>query len=103
MAALRACAPAASTDAVLDWLKLAPAFDGGAVAALEHALRQRAVRGWAQAAQITQGQPLTTQIEALRAAQAAPRPLTRWLADVRALLQGCGLWPLLAQDALAAP
>ena len=99
MAALRACAPAASTDAVLDWLKLAPAFDGGAVAALEHALRQRAVRGWAQAAQITQGQPLTTQIEALRAPLAAPRPLTRWLADVRALLQGCGLWPLLAQDA----
>ncbi|HQD14856.1 MAG TPA: PD-(D/E)XK nuclease family protein, partial [Ottowia sp.] len=99
MAALRGCAPLASSDDVLDWAKLAPAFDAQALARLEQRLRRDAVRGWAQAARLTQGEPLTAQIEALRAPLAGTRPVCDWLADTRALLQGCGLWPLLGADA----
>ena len=99
MAALRGCAPLASSDDVLDWAKLAPAFDAQALARLEQRLRRDAVRGWAQAARLTQGEPLTAHIEALRAPLAGARPVCDWLADTRALLQGCGLWPLLGADA----
>ncbi|HMN22724.1 MAG TPA: PD-(D/E)XK nuclease family protein [Ottowia sp.] len=98
LAALRACAPGASTDAVLDWLKLAPAFDLAAVRALEQALRRRGVRGWAQALRLRGHEALQQQIEALRAPLAAPRPLCDWLAATRELLERCGLWPQLEED-----
>ncbi len=99
MAALHACAPRASTDEVLDWLKLAPAFDARQQRALERSLRRDAVRGWPQAALLTGDQPLTQHIESLRAPMMAARPLVDWLPALRTLLQGCGLWPLLAADA----
>ena len=99
MAALHACAPRASTDEVLDWLKLAPAFDARQQRALERRLRRDAVRGWPQAALLTGDQPLTQHIESLRAPMMAARPLADWLPALRTLLQGCGLWPLLAADA----
>ena len=99
MAALHACAPRASTDEVLDWLKLAPAFDARQQRALERRLRGDAVRGWTQAALLTGDQPLTQHIESLRAPMMAARPLVDWLPALRTLLQGCGLWPLLAADA----
>ena len=99
MAALRACATAASTDDVLDWLKLAPVFDVPAQRRLERCLRRDAVRGWAQAALMTQEQPLTQHIDALRAPLAAARPLADWLAALRDLLDACDLWPALAADA----
>ena len=98
MAALHACAPRASTDEVLDWLKLAPAFDARQQRALERSLRRDAVRGWPQAALLTGDQPLTQHIESLRAPMIAARPLADWLPALRTLLQGCGLWPLLAAD-----
>ena len=98
MAALHACAPRASTDDVLDWLKLAPAFDARQQRALERRLRRDAVRGWPQAALLTGDQPLTQHIESLRAPMMAARPLVDWLPALRTLLQGCGLWPLLAAD-----
>ena len=98
MAALHACAPRASTDDVLDWLKLAPAFDARQQRALERSLRRDAVRGWPQAALLTGDQPLTQHIESLRAPMIAARPLADWLPALRTLLQGCGLWPLLAAD-----
>lgn len=98
MAALHACAPRASTDEVLDWLKLAPAFDARQQRALERRLRRDAVRGWPQAALLTGDQPLTQHIESLRAPMRAARPLVDWLPALRTLLQGCGLWPLLAAD-----
>ena len=98
MAALHACAPRASTDEVLDWLKLAPAFDARQQRALERSLRRDAVRGWPQAALLTGDQPLTQHIESLRAPMMAARPLADWLPALRTLLQGCGLWPLLAAD-----
>ena len=99
MAALHACAPRASTDEVLDWLKLAPAFDARQQRALERSLRRDAVRGWPQAALLTGDQPLTQHIESLRAPMIAARSLVDWLPALRTLLQGCGLWPLLAADA----
>ena len=99
MAALHACAPRASTDEVLDWLKLAPAFDARQQRALERSLRRDAVRGWPQAALLTGDQPLTQHIESLRVPMRAARPLADWLPALRTLLQGCGLWPLLAADA----
>ena len=98
MAALHACAPRASTDDVLDWLKLAPAFDARQQRALERRLRRDAVRGWPQAALLTGDQPLTQHIESLRVPMRAARPLADWLPALRTLLQGCGLWPLLAAD-----
>ena len=98
IAALHACAPRASTDEVLDWLKLAPAFDARQQRALERRLRRDAVRGWPQAALLTGDQPLTQHIESLRAPMRAARPLVDWLPALRTLLQGCGLWPLLAAD-----
>ena len=98
MAALHACAPRASTDEVLDWLKLAPAFDARQQRALERSLRRDAVRGWPQAALLTGDQPLTQHIESLRVPMRAARPLADWLPALRTLLQGCGLWPLLAAD-----
>lgn len=98
MAALHACAPRASTDEVLDWLKLAPAFDARQQRALERRLRRDAVRGWPQAALLTGDQPLTQHIESLRAPMIAARSLVDWLPALRTLLQGCGLWPLLAAD-----
>ena len=98
MAALHPCAPRASTDEVLDWLKLAPAFDARQQRALERSLRRDAVRGWPQAALLTGDQPLTQHIESLRAPMIAARSLVDWLPALRTLLQGCGLWPLLAAD-----
>ena len=98
MAALHACAPRASTDEVLDWLKLAPAFDARQQRALERRLRRDAVRGWPQAALLTGDQPLTQHIESLRAPMMAARSLVDWLPALRTLLQRCGLWPLLAAD-----
>ncbi|MCA0327806.1 MAG: PD-(D/E)XK nuclease family protein [Proteobacteria bacterium] len=97
--ALRACTGGASSDAVLDWLKLAPAFDPTAVGGLEKRLRRHAVRGWAQAAALSAGEALTEQIDTLRAPwQTGARRLTEWLAELRALLQGSRQWALLAAD-----
>ncbi|WP_029696189.1 PD-(D/E)XK nuclease family protein [Comamonas badia] len=98
-AALHACAPRAGSDAVLAWIKLAPVFAGLDHRALEHRLRKDAVRHWHQAALLPEGGPLAAQVRQLRQPMQAARPLAAWLADLRALLQGCGLWPLLSQDA----
>lgn len=102
MAALRAALPQATTDAVLDWLKLAPALADLDQHALERRLRQEAVRSWHQAALLTQGEPLTMRVQALRAPLAAARSVADWLASTRELLQDCGLWSLLAADAAGA-
>lgn len=99
LALLHACAPGASSDAVLDALKLAPAFDPRAVSRLEQRLRRDAVRGWAQAALLTQHDALTAQVETLRSAMSGPRALWEWLAATRTLAEHGGLWPELAEDA----
>ncbi len=99
MAALQACTPRASTDAVLDWLKLAPVLNADALQALETRLRKDAVRGWPQARQLLAGQSAIDTIEAVRAPMAAPRSAAQWLAATRVLLQDGNQWAGLNEDA----
>lgn len=104
MGALRACAWNASSDAVLDWLKNAPAFDALAVRQLEGALRRQPQRAWRnvpgtldvreQAALVT----LLAALEALRETLQRGRTLASWLAALRELLQRTGQWDLLQDD-----
>lgn len=99
VALLRACTRRATSDAVLDFIKLAPALAQHDHRALEQRLRQEAVRHWDDALALAPHDPLVEQVQALREPMAAGRTLARWLADLRALLQRCGLWPVLAADA----
>ena len=99
MALLRACAPGATSDAVLDGIKLAPALARHDHRALEQRLRKEAVRHWHAAMALAPHDPLVQQVQALRQPMAQGRPLARWLADLRALLERGGLWPALAADA----
>jgi len=102
LAALRACAGRASTDEVLDWLKLAPAVRPEALRALERRLRREAVRGWLQAVAMFPREGVIEQAEDLRAPLQGARRVADWLAAARALLQADGQWPLLAGDAAGA-
>ncbi|WP_423460089.1 hypothetical protein [Ottowia sp. VDI28] len=102
MAGLRACAHHASTDAVIDWLKLAPAFaevDAAGIRALERRLRRDAVRDWASVAASPEGGALVSRVAALRDTMQAPRRLPDWLAATQALLEEAGLWSGMAADA----
>lgn len=138
MAALRACAWDASTDAVLDWIKNAPALAPATVLALERRARRTGAREWralrladpvqgspggmdaegkadvqadsaarAQAVDAAEAQAggssplpaLMQRIEGWREGLQRARPLTQWLAALRALLQDSGQWRLLEGDA----
>ncbi len=96
MSLLRAVVWNASTDAVLDWLKNAPAFAADAVTLLEMDLRRRGERDWAA---VPKTQVLVPQVQALRASLQASRPLSQWLADLRLALQSAGQWAGLEADA----
>jgi ATP-dependent helicase/nuclease subunit B len=103
MSLLRAMPWDASTDAVLDWLKNAPAFAAGAVTALEAELRKLGVRAWRELPIAPQPafaatQALAAQVNALREMFTRTRPLTVWLRDLRAALQLAGQWEALALD-----
>ncbi|MHA7601100.1 PD-(D/E)XK nuclease family protein [Alicycliphilus sp. T452] len=102
MAALRACAWDAGSDAVLDWLKAVPAIEEPALRALEQWLRRNAVGRWSSAPGRAQGRPAiaatVAQVEALRAPMRAARPLAEWLRGLRQLLQASGQWDALQQD-----
>ena len=95
MGTLRAAAWDASTDIVLDWVKNAPAFDAGAVAQLEAALRRQALRDWRA---VSADQPVTARLEGVRAALQSARPLAQWLQSLREVLQETGMWPALCSD-----
>ena len=95
MSLLRATVWNASTDAVLDWLKNAPAFAADAVTALEISLRRRGERDWAA---VPKTEALVQQVQPLRAGLQAGRSLSQWLLDLRQALQSTGQWPALAQD-----
>ena len=103
MCLLRALPWDASTDAVLDWLKHAPAFDGAAVISAEIELRKAGVRAWRElptkpheAFAVTQ--QLAVRVDAQRRALSWARPLNEWLQDLRAGLQLAGQWDALAFD-----
>jgi ATP-dependent helicase/nuclease subunit B len=99
MSLLRALPWDASTDAVLDWLKNAPAFDAAAVTQAEVALRKTGVRFWrALPAAQPDVQLLAAQVQPLRDALQRTRPLVHWLRDVRAALQSAGQWLPLVRD-----
>jgi len=104
MAVLRACAPTAESDAVLDALKHLPAAGGG-LQALERLVRRAGVREWrdVQPARL-RGRPgpwedLLAQAGAWRAAMSASRTLPGWQDSLRGLLQDGGAWVALAADA----
>ena len=100
MSLLRALPWDASTDAVLDWLKNAPAFDAGAVTRAEVALRKTGVRHWrSMPAAHPDLQAISLQVVGVRDALQRSRPLTTWLRDVRSALQSAGQWEPLLQDA----
>ncbi len=98
MALLAACAPRASSDAVLDWLKLSPAFNGPELAALERRLRRHAVRDWAQAAASVPTDDWMGAVEAVRAGLAGTRAFAAWQASLQTALRASGQWELLVQD-----
>jgi ATP-dependent helicase/nuclease subunit B len=103
MGLLRALPRDVSTDTVLDWLKNAPAFDAGTVAAAETEVRSFGLRAWrdlpaSPLAVLSAVQPLARQVNALRDGLVRPRPLAAWLQDLRAALQLAGQWEALASD-----
>ena len=95
MSLVRALTRDAGTDAVLDWLKNAPAFDVGAVDAAEREWRRAGVRQWRS---VPQEHPLALRVRPLLQALQQGRPLAAWLRDLRAGLQAGGQWPGLAAD-----
>lgn len=111
MSLLRAMPWDASTDAVLDWLKHAPAFDPILVGNAEAELRKTGVRAWRDLPEFpatgTQPAPtvfaatelLARQVEAVRAPFVRARKLALWLRDLRAALQTSGQWDELVSDA----
>ena len=110
MGALRACSWNASSDAVLDWLKNAPAFAASQVLILEKSLRKAAVQAWrAWSAPDSIANPalpglaeltaLTFDTNRLMQTMQRSRPLVHWLTSLRALLEASGQWALLSGDA----
>ena len=104
MAALKACAWNASTDAVLDWIKQAPDVDTAAVNAVERALRKASVASWSGAvAREWLDQPdvadCVREVQDWRANFSEPRSLVDWLTTMRMVLAAAGQWDTLAADA----
>ncbi len=110
MGTLRAARHDASSDAVLDWLKHAPALAGPTVRGLESLLREQGLRDWAGAARWIAADDgasvrraalvaALSDIQAWRAVLQRTRPLAQWLAALREVLQATGQWQPLADDA----
>ena len=95
MALLRAAAPRASSDEVLDWLKLAPAVPAAAVRTAELGLRRLAVALWSAAPAALRPEGVDAWLAELR----APRPLVNWLRDTDAVLRLSGQRAALEADA----
>ncbi|MBG6076275.1 PD-(D/E)XK nuclease family protein [Polaromonas sp. CG_9.11] len=103
MGLLRALPWDVSTDAVLDWLKNAPAFADATVTQAEAEVRKFGARAWrdlptAPLEALAIAQPLARQVNRLRDAMTRPRLLATWLRDLRAALQLAGQWEGLARD-----
>ncbi|WNO03291.1 PD-(D/E)XK nuclease family protein [Rhodoferax mekongensis] len=105
MALLRAAVWNASTDAVLNAFKQAPAFAAD-LQALEQALRKEQVRDWRHVSgckPVKDSEALRAmcvRIDQVRTELSGSRPLPVWLARMQAVLQTCGWWePLQADEA----
>ena len=104
MSALRAGAWNASSDAVLDWMKNAPALPADAVLALERRVRRAGLRDWSalQPSDLGDGKSLPALVERVeqwRAGLQGTRALPQWLEALRDLLDVSGQWSLLEGDA----
>jgi ATP-dependent helicase/nuclease subunit B len=104
MGLLRALPWDASADAVIDWLKNAPAFDAQAVTLLEATLRRIGVRQWrAVHAAIPADRPelvaITAQVASVTMPLQSRRALSAWLQDLRLALENAGQWAPLTCDA----
>ena len=104
MSALRAGAWNASSDAVLDWMKNAPALPADAVLALERRVRRAGLRDWSalQPSDLGDGKSLPALVERVeqwRAGLQGTRALPQWLEALRDLLDASGQWSLLEGDA----
>jgi len=99
MGLLRALTWNAGTDAVLDWLKNAPAFAPAEVAAAEKELRREGLREWrAVSSALPASAVIAPRLNALRDALQRQRRLADWLRDLRAALQQAGQWEGLVRD-----
>ena len=103
MSLLRALPWDVSTDAVMDWLKNAPAFEASKVMAAETEMRKFGVRAWRDLPTspldtLAAAQLLARQVNALRADLTRPRSLAAWLRDFRAALQSAGQWEPMTMD-----
>ncbi|MBO0940516.1 PD-(D/E)XK nuclease family protein [Acidovorax temperans] len=103
MAALEAAAWNASSNAVLDWLKHAPALLPADVNRLEQWLRRNVVPQWsAAAARDFSAQPALARtvatVEGWRDALRTARPLPQWLLALRSVLEQAGQWQGLQAD-----
>jgi ATP-dependent helicase/nuclease subunit B len=104
MAALRACAWDAGTDAVLDWLKNAPEMAPGTVQALERRVRRAGQREWRQLREGDWGESASlraavARVAGWRDAMQPARSLLEWQSALRAVLQQSRQWELLRGDA----
>lgn len=100
MGLVRALPWDAPADAVLDWLKNAPAYAAAHVTALEVELRKMGVRYWrGLPANVADNHALVETVQLLRESLQRARPLAHWLRDLRAALQASGQWGPLASDA----
>lgn len=105
MALLRAARHGASMDEALDALRQAPAFGSGdaapALRQLERLARERGVARWSAAVDMAAlADTIPPGAAAWLASLSAPRPLLRWLTDLRAALDLTGMAePMLADTA----
>lgn len=103
MALLRAAVWNASTDAVLNAFKQAPAFAAD-LQALEQALRKEQVRDWRHVSgckPVKDSEALSAmcvRIDQVRTELSGRRPLPAWLARMQLVLQTCGCWEALQAD-----
>ena len=103
MALLRAALWNASTDAVLNAFKQAPAFAAD-LQALEQALRKEQIRDWRHVSDckpVKDSEALSAmcvRIDQVRKELSGSRPLPAWLARMQSVLQTCGWWEALQAD-----
>jgi len=103
MALLKAAAWNASSDVVLAWLKVAPAF-AAQVGELERAIRKDQARDWRAAGHGAAVQhsdtaaQLSVTANAIRGGLQGTHTLAGWLGALRGALQASGLWEVLQLD-----
>ncbi len=106
MGLLRAMPWDASTDAMLDWLKNAPAFSPAIVDRAEAELRKQGVRRWRDVPAGTEipapafeaTNLLADLVRAICTSLARTRPLQHWLRDLRQTLKTSGQWEPMTAD-----